>query len=64
MPCASGAVNLLFMINPNIKGMVMDAYISVIESIGEDLKTSIDDLIHHISAIREDLEKLKLEKEV
>lgn len=35
---------------------------TIIESIGNDLKISIDDLIHQIKLLREDVEKLKQQK--
>ena len=35
---------------------------TIIDSIGNDLKISIDDLINQIKSLKEDLEKLKQQK--
>jgi len=37
-------------------------FLTIIEAIGNDLKISIDDLIHQIKTLREDVEKIKQQK--
>jgi len=37
-------------------------FLTIIEAIGNDLKISIDDLIHQIKLLREDVEKIKQQK--
>lgn len=37
-------------------------FLTIIEAIGNDLKISIDDLIHQIKLLREAIEKLKQQK--
>jgi len=39
-------------------------FATIIEAIGTDLKLSIDDLIHQIKLLREDVENLKQNKDV
>ena len=37
--------------------------INILQSIGSDLKESIDDLIHQVEIIKDDVEKLKKSEE-
>lgn len=47
---------------PQMKGFNIMDFSTIIEAIGNDLKISIDDLIHQIKVLREDVEKLTQQK--